>query len=54
MLAALAGVVHDCQRADDHEHNRATRTIIKGVFMVTSRPRPLTEPNFRGSKMNSG
>ena len=32
----------------------ATRTIIKGVFMVTSRPRPLTEPNFRGSKMDSG
>jgi hypothetical protein len=22
MLAALAGVIHDCQRADDHEHNR--------------------------------
>ena len=22
MLAALAGVVHNCQRADSHEHNR--------------------------------
>ena len=22
MLAALAGVVHDCQRGDDHEDNR--------------------------------
>jgi hypothetical protein len=22
MLAALAGVVHDCQRADSHEHSR--------------------------------
>jgi hypothetical protein len=22
MLAAFAGVVHNCQRADSHEHNR--------------------------------
>ena len=32
MLAALAGVVHNRQRADGHKHN-ATRTMTKRLFM---------------------
>jgi hypothetical protein len=43
MLAALAGVVYNRQRADGDTSTTATRTMTKGLFMVTSRPRPLTD-----------
>ena len=42
MLAGLAGVVHDRQRADSHEHNRDEDNDYGALHMMTSRPRPLT------------
>ena len=31
MLAALAGVIHDCQRADGQEHNRSDHNCYGGL-----------------------
>ena len=42
MLAALASVVHDRQVLTVTS-TTATRTMTKGLFMVTSRPRSLTD-----------
>jgi len=45
MLAALASVVHDRQVLTVTS-TTATRTMTKGLFMVTSRPRPRTDRIF--------
>jgi hypothetical protein len=55
VLAALAGVVHDCERADDDENNRDEDKYP----IVLHRDLPTVEapgrylPNFRASKMNA-
>ena len=53
MLAALAGVVRDCQRADDHEHNRGEDNYFKGVF-IANLPCPFRKSYPRVAMMQPG
>ena len=50
MAAGLAGVIHDCQGADNHEQT-AMRIIAKGAVIVTSLVQ--IYPQFFAMKMNS-
>ena len=51
MLAVLAGVVHDCQRADSHEDSRNEDNEYRALHGGLA-PLATHRPDFRVSQMN--